>query len=175
MSFDWRIQLSKQTKLRLRPTIFNCEITPVSFGSACWIQQSQWVLCTAILRHVNAQCMCLAVTLLRYQRHAHADVFTQLAIVLFGWNEKCNMSDSACNSTFICYHVTYNPPIKWQGSAWVLYKWFYWLLTNFCWTVIFCAEPFSSPLCFNPFSTKCSKSTFVIHSLTKQGRKKSQD
>ena len=24
--------------------------------------------------------------------------------------------------TFICHHMTDNPPIKWQGSAWVLYK-----------------------------------------------------
>ncbi len=38
------------------------------------------------------------------------------------WNEKCTVNDVACNSTFICYHMTDNPPIKWQGSAWVLYN-----------------------------------------------------
>ena len=52
---------------------------------------------------------------------ARSDVFTQL----FRMERKSTASDSACNGTFICYHVTDNPPIKWQGSAWVLYNMFY--------------------------------------------------
>ena len=52
---------------------------------------------------------------------ARSDVFTQL----FRSIRKVPLhagSVPACNGTFICYHVTDNPPIKWQGSAWVLYK-----------------------------------------------------
>ena len=43
----------------------------------------------------------------------------------FRMERKSTASDSACNGTFICYHVTDNPPIKWQGSARVLYKTLY--------------------------------------------------
>ena len=68
---------------------------------------------------------------------ARSDVFTQLFRSIrkvplhagsvpacngtFRMERKSTASDSACNGTFICYHVTDNPPIKWQGSAWVLY------------------------------------------------------
>ena len=109
--FDWKIQLSKQTKRR--PTIFNC--------------RSRMLVMLLI---------CLAVTLLRYQRHAHAVMFLLSFFVPsekfhctlaacngnFRMERKSTVSDSACIGTFICYHVTDNPPIKWQGSAWVLYK-----------------------------------------------------
>ena len=40
----------------------------------------------------------------------------------FRMERKSTVSDSACNGTFICKHVTDNLPIKWQGSAWVLYN-----------------------------------------------------
>ena len=114
--FDWKIQLSKQTKRR--PTIFNC--------------RSRMLVILLI---------CLAVTLLRYQRHAHAVMFLLSFFVpsekyhctlaacngTFRMERKSTVSDSACNGTFICYHVTDNPPIKWQGSAWVLYNPF-WLI-----------------------------------------------
>ena len=69
---------------------------------------------------------------------ARSDVFTQLFRSIrkvplhagsvpacngtFRMERKSTASDSACNGTFICYHVTDNPPIKWQGSAWVLYN-----------------------------------------------------
>ena len=76
--FDWRIQLSKQTKLR--PTIFNWDVTPVSFGLSCWIQQWQCAFCTAILRHTDTECMCHSVT---PKTRARIDVFC-----------------SACKSTF---------------------------------------------------------------------------
>ena len=78
--------------------------------------------------------MCLAVnTDALPKTRTHSDVFTQRAVVLFRWNEKCTVSDLACNSTFICYHVTDNPPIKCQGCAWVLCKKAYCLTTlNFC-------------------------------------------
>ena len=46
------------------------------------------------------------------KKRARSDVFTQHAIVLFGWNEKCTVSDVACISIFICCHVTDNSPIK---------------------------------------------------------------
>ena len=36
--------------------------------------------------------------------------------------KKCMENDVACNGLFICFQVTDNPPIKWQGSAWVLNK-----------------------------------------------------
>ena len=84
-----------------RPTISNCEITPVSFGSACL------TLCVLYsyfwdMQLPNAS-MCLVVTLLRYQRHAQAVMFfAQRAIVLFGWNKNCTLSGVVCNSTFIC-------------------------------------------------------------------------
>ena len=40
---------------------------------------------------------------------------------LFGWNEKARWVTQRA-MYFICYQVTDNPPIKWQGSAWVLYN-----------------------------------------------------
>ena len=40
--FDWRIQLSKQTKRR--PTIFNCEITPVLLGQPVGFNRTMCVL-----------------------------------------------------------------------------------------------------------------------------------
>ncbi len=66
--------------------------------------------------------MCLAD-----QRHAHAMMWyapcnraNRIERKMHGeWNEKCTVNDVACNGTF---HVTDNPPIKWQGSAWVLYN-----------------------------------------------------
>ena len=48
---------------------------------------------------------------LDYQRHMHAVAYMA--------------SDMACNSKFICHYVMDNPPIKWQGYAWVFYKHFY--------------------------------------------------
>ena len=76
--FDWKIQLSKQTKRR--PTIFKCEITPVSF----WVGLLDSTVTMCILdsyfeirrsRMLVFWLICLAVTLLRYQRHAHAVMF----------------------------------------------------------------------------------------------------
>jgi hypothetical protein len=103
--FDWKIQLSKQTKRR--PTIFTCEITPVSL----WVDLLDSTVTMCVLysyfetrrsRTLVILLICLAVTLLRYQRHAHAVMFLlsffvpsekyyctlQRAIVHFGWNEK---------------------------------------------------------------------------------------
>ena len=95
----------------------DCEITAVSFGSAC--------LTMCILYSCSETRSCrvpCSNTAALPKTRTRSDVFAWRAIVLFGWNEKCMLSDVACNSTFICQHVTDNPPIKWQGSAWVLYK-----------------------------------------------------
>ena len=97
--FDWKIQLSKQTKRR--PTIFNCRI--------------QMLVLVILL------ILFLAVTLLRYKDTRRQWCFYSA----FSFHPKSTVSDSACNGTFICYHVTDNPPIKWQGYAWVLYNMLY--------------------------------------------------
>ena len=92
--FDWKIQLSKQ-----------------SVGLKFLIVEAE---CYKFYKF-----LCLAVTPAALPKaRARSDVFTQL----FRMERKNTVSDSACNGTFICYHVTDNPPIKWQGSAWVLYK-----------------------------------------------------
>ena len=112
--FDWKTQLSKQTKRR--PTIFDSIIR---------------MLVVLVILLI----LFLAVTLLRY-KDAHAVMFLLSFFVpsekyhctlaacngTFRMERKSTVSDSACNGTFICYHVTDNPPIKWQGSAWVLYN-----------------------------------------------------
>ena len=88
---------------------------------------------------------------------ARSAVFTQREIVLFGWNEKCTVSDSACNSTFICYHVTDNPPIKWQGSARVLYKIYYFYTYTYVYKALYLCTQYFPPSSVNKICRQISR------------------
>ena len=86
--FDWRIQLSKQTKHR--PTISNCDITRHPFLLVRPVGVKQWLcaFCTAILRHADAD----STAAFNTKDMCTQWCFSHRAIVLIGWNEKCTVN-----------------------------------------------------------------------------------
>ena len=106
--FDWKIQLSKQTECR--PTIFNCEITPVSL--LVGLLDSTVTMCVLYSYYETRRSRMLVMLLIIMtcsntavlpKTRVRSDVFNQLLL----FNPKRPIARWQCNGTF-----------KWNGKAW---------------------------------------------------------